>query len=337
MADALGTITNLINSPLGQFAAGCVLAGIVWTFFERVGRALNSGTTAEVAGWLLDSPAANSPTQPCLSTFVKVFDGLFGTRCLTQSYFWRSSAASICVAAIAWLYSIQSSSARRGPFAEWPDQLWWPLAILLLAGPLGIVPGYLALVKTRYALKAGIASVSAVSVSLVLLADLLVTAAIPGIPLYLFERYMFLNRANESVYGIAHAKETVNFVKAKEVIRTSPLAPEGRRLILNAIDTARNGRNFKATWLLHRAFWFGLFRVVAPVSVFPAFFTLIWLALYAGSGFLLRAARRRHAGCGWFSRNFDIEHKPLQSAGVVAGALGAVLYWTAAMVSGFLG
>ena len=36
MADAHTTITNLINSPPGQLAAGGVLAGIVWKFFERV-------------------------------------------------------------------------------------------------------------------------------------------------------------------------------------------------------------------------------------------------------------------------------------------------------------
>ena len=36
MPDALTTITHLINSPPGQLAAGGVLAGIVWKFFERV-------------------------------------------------------------------------------------------------------------------------------------------------------------------------------------------------------------------------------------------------------------------------------------------------------------
>jgi hypothetical protein len=35
-SDALTTVTNLINSPPGQLAAGGVLAGIVWKFFERV-------------------------------------------------------------------------------------------------------------------------------------------------------------------------------------------------------------------------------------------------------------------------------------------------------------
>lgn len=56
---------------------------------------------------------------------------------------------------------------------------------------------------------------------------------------------------------------------------------------------------------------------------FPAFFTSIWLWLYAGSGFLLKAARRFDIGFDWFNRHFDIEKKPLQSIGLVAGALVA--------------
>jgi hypothetical protein len=44
MADALDTITTLIQSPPGQLAAGGVLAGIVWKFFERVELVLTENT-----------------------------------------------------------------------------------------------------------------------------------------------------------------------------------------------------------------------------------------------------------------------------------------------------
>src|ERR1700676_3759322 len=53
MADALTTITNLINSPPGQIAAGGVLAGIVWKFFERVEAVLTDNTKLEIAVWLV--------------------------------------------------------------------------------------------------------------------------------------------------------------------------------------------------------------------------------------------------------------------------------------------
>jgi hypothetical protein len=49
VADALTTITKLINSPPGQLAAGGVLAGIVWKFFERVESVLTDQTKLEIA------------------------------------------------------------------------------------------------------------------------------------------------------------------------------------------------------------------------------------------------------------------------------------------------
>jgi hypothetical protein len=61
--------------------------------------------------------------------------------------------------------------------------------------------------------------------------------------------------------------------------------------------------------------------------VYPALFTSIWLWLYAGSGFLLNAARHFDVGFQWFNRMFDIEKKPLSAIGLVAGSLVATLYW----------
>jgi hypothetical protein len=51
--DAL-TITSIINSPPAQLAAGGVLAGTVWKFFERVEAVLNDSTKFEIAVWSLD-------------------------------------------------------------------------------------------------------------------------------------------------------------------------------------------------------------------------------------------------------------------------------------------
>jgi hypothetical protein len=61
----------------------------------------------------------------------------------------------------------------------------------------------------------------------------------------------------------------------------------------------------------------------------------IWLPFV--SGFLLKAARRLDLGFDWFNRTFDIERKPLQSIGLVAGALVAVVYWSVVIVSRVIG
>lgn len=99
-----------------------------------------------------------------------------------------------------------------------------------------------------------------------------------------------------------------------------------------------------ATWTTigtQIAIGFGLFYALVKffdsvgdrlTEVFPAFFTSIWLWLYAGSGFLLKAARRFDVGFSWFNRHFDIEKKPLQSTGLVTGATVAVVYWATVIV-----
>jgi hypothetical protein len=73
--------------------------------------------------------------------------------------------------------------------------------------------------------------------------------------------------------------------------------------------------------------------VIGRLSVVPAFIAGIWMWLPVVSGFLLIAARRFNIGFEWFSRTFDIEKHPLQSIGLVAGAIVAVVYWTAVGIS----
>lgn len=70
-----------------------------------------------------------------------------------------------------------------------------------------------------------------------------------------------------------------------------------------------------------------------PFLVLPTLFFSIWLWLYAGSGFVLKSARRFDIGFQWFNRRFDVEKKPLQSIGLVAGALVALIYWAAVIVN----
>jgi hypothetical protein len=84
---------------------------------------------------------------------------------------------------------------------------------------------------------------------------------------------------------------------------------------------------------------YGTMRTMRLDGVFlcPPLFTSIWLWLYVGSGFLLKAARRFDLGFDWFNRKFDIEKKPLQSIGLVAGALVALVYWAAVIVSRVVG
>ena len=82
----------------------------------------------------------------------------------------------------------------------------------------------------------------------------------------------------------------------------------------------------------HTAYWSlgglaGVWGPGKPLVLYPALFTDAWLLLYAGSGFLLQAARRFDVGFQWFNSTADIEKKPLSAIGLVAGAIVAIVYW----------
>src|ERR1039457_6711472 len=91
--DTLTTITHLIQSPPGQLAAGGVLAGIVWKFFERVEAVLTDQTKLEIAVWLLGVKVGQK-VEPWPDTFAEVFDRVFGKKHLSWKCFLRSSIAS---------------------------------------------------------------------------------------------------------------------------------------------------------------------------------------------------------------------------------------------------
>ena len=90
---------------------------------------------------------------------------------------------------------------------------------------------------------------------------------------------------------------------------------------------------------LAHPFWMpsltGMFSVADHVIMWfvPALASYGWTLLYVGSGFLLKAARRFDIGFDWFNRKFDIDKKPLSAIGLIAGALVAVVYWAAVIVS----
>jgi hypothetical protein len=92
MADTLNTFTKLIRSPPGQLAAGGVLAGIVWKFFERVEAVLTENTKLEIAVWLLNMKVGQK-VEPWPETFASIFDKVFGKKHFSWTCFWRSCVA----------------------------------------------------------------------------------------------------------------------------------------------------------------------------------------------------------------------------------------------------
>jgi hypothetical protein len=311
MPDTLTTITKLIQSPPGQLAAGGVLAGIVWKFFERVEAVLTDQTKLEIAVWLLGVKVGQK-LESWPDTFAKVFDRVFGKKHLTWRCFGWSSLASLLSLGIVILVCSSFDPQffdpvkfyRQVAFQRQPSIR---SALLLFFGLSlfgNVVPDYLSLLKARKLLKPMGASTVGRTLG-VLALDLFLTVVTASVSLFVSVAVFFAVATWEPVY----AKLNGYFNTVEEVF------PQ----ILSALRGHSPLNGFKPLWY------------------YPAFFTSIWLWLYAGSGFLLKVVRGFDIGFDWFNRHCDIEKKPLQSIGLVAGALVAVVYWVAVIVSRVVG
>lgn len=333
MPDTLTSISHLINSPPGQLAAGGVWQAIAVQFgfglglfygvtkvFDLVGDRLNEDTKLEIAVWLLGVKVSQK-LEPWPDTFARVFDRVFGKKHLSWKCFWRSCVASSIMTLFGLLLFLglyrQDESSFPATFGgislDWSFR-WWINEVLVFL-PLAVVanafPDYLSLLKTRYLLGSihGGPWRGLVSVAI----DLMVTgvlslssAGILGLLYPVTTDYVLALGRLTSLVWHTHAVTPLLY----------PMFP-----LSHILSCAR---------LLLTQQW-------GIVFFYPAFFTTIWTVLYAGSGFLLKAARRFDIGFEWFNRKFDIEKKPLQSIGFVAGALVAIAYWAVVIVSRVVG
>jgi hypothetical protein len=309
MTDFLTTITKLIQSPPGQLAAGGVPAGMVWKFFERVEAVLTDQTKLEIAVWLLGRKKFGPKVQPWPDTFTKLFDRVYGTKHLSWKCFGRSALTSVLFSSV--IICVPAYGQILLTFGNLARVLLYSIGLSVVGN---IVPDYVSLLETRQMLR--FAQHHHRSVPIYIALDLVVTTGV--------------------------AVLTACFVEAlRIVIFVVPSRPEFGNAIppVSSIDWLMYfwGRCLSLAFEEPASIFVGVDGFFTRAWFYPAFFTSIWLWLYAGSGFLLKAARRFDIGFDWFNRKFDIEKKPLQSIGLVAGALVAVVYWVAAIVSRMVG
>jgi hypothetical protein len=299
MAD-LPSVTNLINSPPSQLVAGAALAGIVWKFFERVEAVLTDQTKLEIAVWLLDRERISPTFRSWPDTFAKVFDRVFGDKHFSWRCFSRSAVASLICGAIGLVLTVRTFLVEE--YVDEANVSWYHSVITDYEVP--FLPKSLA-PDPNDALRMSPVQDSIIVLLLCTVGIILVTNILPDYVSLLETRFVL------------------------KLMRGSTLLPTLLLLVVDVVFTGGTAAAWNALLLLPRqgkAFTDFLEMDVAWL-VYPAFFTSIWLWLYAGSGFLLKAARHFDLGFAWFNRKFDIEKHPLNAIGLVAGSLVAILYW----------
>jgi hypothetical protein len=253
MSDALTTITHLIQSPPGQLAAGGILAGIVWKFFERVEAVLTDDTKLEIAVWLVSVRVA--PSFESASALLRAIIGDSGSarRLLT------TFALSSCTA----LIDTAKFDSRYYSRPVEPSDLMANFIPAFL-----VIMCWLAFAEHTVARK---------------------------------------RKASDSLFCLL-------------VILITVVARVFSSGVLTGLPVYQAITRFEI-WV----------SAVAVCSI-PILVLGMWIWLPFASALVLKAARRFDIGFDWFNRKFDIEKKPLQSIGLVAGALVAVVYWAASII-----
>ena len=193
LADA---IQKFINSPPSQLAAGGVLAGIVWKFFDRVDGVLKDDTKLEIAVWLVGRKPLGPKVQRWPATFANVFDRVFGSRHISWRCFGRSAVASSAVSILAGIYATLRSTGKWANLNAFFQAL--PV-LLVLACFLNVVPDYISLLLTRYTLRLAEGRSSTKWTLSAIVGAALGTALLSGLGVYIMiSAFCFFTRSRTS-------------------------------------------------------------------------------------------------------------------------------------------
>ena len=129
------------------FVAGGALAMIVFGFFSWVECLLKPTVRVDIAGWLVGLEVGQK-LEPWPNTFVNVFDKVFGTKYLS----WKCLLRSITATSIVLVLGTVAFSSSQ----DWsvPIRVFNGLLDSLRVGfVVNVLPDYLSLMKTRYAVR----------------------------------------------------------------------------------------------------------------------------------------------------------------------------------------
>jgi hypothetical protein len=273
-SSALDTITQLIQSPPGQLAAGGVLGGIVWKFFARVEAVLTENTKLEIAVWLLGVKVAPR-WQTVIGAYVTAV-------CGTSALSLRSGVVALVTGTIGFAIACQPLAASFSGVtgharSMWSSEMAWSEVFLFLT-----------------------------CFCVAFISLLLIDYEVRRMRLGPLELYRLFGVTVVFYFGLL----LINYMATLQGSPAGESAPYDSQVVRAAVH------NFPF-----------------PSTLMAALVSTSWMWLYGTAALLLHFMHRFDIGFDWFNRKFDIEKKPLESIGLISGALVAVLYWSVVIVS----
>ena len=277
------------------FGAWIALLSGIWFLFDKSETVASDETKRLVTQWLrkIDLASAGSGWP---ATFVRIFDHVFGQRHLSWRCFWRSSLASLAAVVIVSMAAAALAPAGATPsFITIREGGWLALFTVISS----IIPDYLSLLETRYLLGCMRRAPGLLRLLGLLILDLLATALI-------------------AASGLTAAWFTFSAIGGDP----------------GAVWRAGVWQEIPYELLGAALFWGGWSLLPFPpagVWMYAAFFTSVWVWLYALSGLLVRVANPLGIGIRTLKDLLDIDEKPITSLGFVAMLLTSIVFWVVAL------
>jgi hypothetical protein len=307
-AGLIDSVAKVVSSPPAQLVAGAALAGLVWKTFQRVENVLNKKAKRQIAAWLY-GVKVRPKLDRWYDEFVNAINGfadLDDDQVDERIFIW--SLVPILPAMVMlltvkinnpWQLAVRKELVFHNPYPYLPTLLLPGLRFMTL------MPGFVLMTTVSMLFSAGfLRALSRTSGFwlriLILTGQFLVSlylglaAAASGLALNRYVRagssydlFVAPNSSYEAVFGT------------------------GLTMWLHPLT------------LLARVWNTG----VLAMMVAPSLALTFGLLLFSTSGLILKVALRLDLGFSWFVRWFDVKEKPLQSVGLVAGVIFALIYW----------
>lgn len=266
---------------------------ITLAFFLFLNEAVHPKTKRDISLWLRNLNLSTKDNWP--SQFNAVFDTIFTKSHLSWTCFFRSCVASLISVILLTFIWYLLRNTEFNDFLNNPEA--FKRSLLLIPGIIlvNFIADYISLLETRYMIKYLGDNYSIRRLWFVLIADLILTYIIlMGITLFYFKFIYFEYFVTEwkPVEGI------FNYLYNKKNVISS--------LKMGVIKTG----------------WFSM-----GVLFYSAFFTSIWLWMYAIAGYLIKFINFVKKKFAASSTIFDIHKKPLLFIGFYAAIFQTIIYF----------
>lgn len=284
-----------IPAALSHLGIGVGFFFAITKFFKEIEEGFNPDTKKSLSRWLQNlHSSGEEPTWTQI--FVEVFDHVFTKHHLSWRCFLRSCLASLAAVAIV---TVIWAALRPAEFKEF---LYLDFYIALPTGPPSTDPWFIAII-------------------------FLIAAYVNLVPDYIsllesryILRWMTYAGTTPAILGLLAIDFIATVVISLAAFWTFLFVGFGR-------DPVWSFLFIRDLLLESRGFPFSFDSLPIGIWFYSAFFTSVWVWLYAFSGLVLKLVSYLRILVGYSAKILDLETKPLQSMGRVSGLVVAFLYW----------